>query len=120
MSLVVPAGSSIGHFFAHAYWAARLKDGGWRSEIDGHDWPADPSMIAQLWLFGVKMVQSDPQGNSAYLISVTDSEFFQEKGEHFQLIGRKDEQAGSCAGFVWDERTRHIEPYTGKWRPDAL
>lgn len=74
MALAVPAGSRIGQFFDHSYWAARLKDGSWLSEIDGHDWRRDvlarPGVryfLAELWLFGPKMEDADPQGQAACL-----------------------------------------------------
>jgi hypothetical protein len=111
MALCVPPGSKIGQFFSQSYWAARLKDDRWLSEIDGHDWERDVLTsgatldISELWLFGPKVSEGDPQGNTACLVIEQPGTAFQcrmESGQ--QCILRVNVRECSCSCFVWDGR----------------
>jgi hypothetical protein len=112
MSLAVPPGSKIGQFISHSYWAARLKDGFWLSEVDGDIWERHVLAtgrsldILELWLFGPKVAESDPQGNTACLVIERPGTAFQcrmESGQ--QCILRVNVSECSCSCFVWDGQT---------------
>lgn len=129
-------GATVGKILGdRAYWAARLSDGSWRSELDTRheirtgtvrpfDWSldlvdtGDVLKIRELWLF-CPPNRLSPLGNTARLPIVEPGTAFQFKvGNLFavgasgrnkaaQIIGRIDDKvSGACTCFIWDEELR--------------
>jgi hypothetical protein len=124
-------GATIGRLFGdRAYWAAKLQDHRWISELDqrmgrSFDWTLDAVdtgdvlKIKELWLFCPPNSVS-PLGNTARLPITEPGTAFQfkvasvdgfldgmERKVESQIIGRVDDKAtGACTCFIWDAQLR--------------
>lgn len=132
--IVSRLGSRIGAFIHNkSYWAVKLRDGRWLSEIDlypglrsdhpYYDWSldlvgtGDVARIRELWLFAPPNRLS-PMGNTATLffgpfehhtafqLHITGYNTFGRVATS-QIIGRvTDKATGDCIAHIWDAKNR--------------